>query len=173
MNLDPDAPVLLTTAANEFEAEAIVEELRAEGITARVFGTAARVLQWELGANDAIQVIIRRADLKRACEVLAAFQSPSVDIDWPDPEGEAPDQSDILASSRTILPRQNGQTVFVLLLLLASIFGSIVFWEPGTTRWFADLDPVGPAPTPQFVCGGVVGYREGGVGGIYVPTGPR
>lgn len=83
---DPDMLVVLTTARTEFEAQTLAEALRARGIRAEVFATAASSLQWEAGFTDPIKVMVRRADVGEAEKVRAALKMDSVDIDWDEVE---------------------------------------------------------------------------------------
>ncbi len=56
--------------------------LEAEGIPAKVFSAAARMAQWEIGYTDPIKVMVRRADLARAAEVLRSARARARTIDW-------------------------------------------------------------------------------------------
>lgn len=82
MGEDPNILVVLTSVRSDFEAQTIAEAVRAHGIPAEVFGTAARVAQWELGMSNEIQVMVRRCDLEAASMVLRGIKAESVDIDW-------------------------------------------------------------------------------------------
>lgn len=83
MSQDPSELVALTTAAHEFEGEAIAEALRAQEIPAEVFGGIAKAgLQWDIGFTDPVKVMVRRGDLGRAGAVLRAVRAESVDLDW-------------------------------------------------------------------------------------------
>jgi len=90
MGNDPDILVPLTSARSEFEAATIAESLRAQGIPAEVFGTAARMGQWEFGINNDAKIMVRRADLVRAQDVLRAVKADSVDLDWSQVDVGAP-----------------------------------------------------------------------------------
>jgi len=90
MGDDPDILVPLTTARNEFEAETIAESLRNQGVPSEVFGMAARVGQWEFGINNDVKVMVRRADLQRAGDLLRATKADSVDLDWNEVDVGAP-----------------------------------------------------------------------------------
>ena len=79
---DPDILVDLTDAKNDFDAQVIVEALRAQGIPAQAFTTAASTLQWEVAASHPYRVTVRRADLQRAKDALRAIRADSVDLDW-------------------------------------------------------------------------------------------
>lgn len=79
---DPDILVVLTSVRTEFEGQTIVASLEAEGIPARVFAAGANMLQWEGGYTNPIKVMVRRADLERAAELLRDKRKASVDIDW-------------------------------------------------------------------------------------------
>ena len=79
---DPDILVVLTSAATEFEAQALAEALRARGVPSEVFATATNTLQWQAGYTDPIKVMVRRADLEAAGAIRASLKADSVDIDW-------------------------------------------------------------------------------------------
>lgn len=79
---DPDILVDLTTTLNEFEADVIANALREEGIDARAFTTAGRVLRLNVSPVQPMRVAVRRADLERAREVLAELRRSSSEIDW-------------------------------------------------------------------------------------------
>lgn len=64
----------------EFEAAAIAEALRAQGIQARVLGGNLAGMRAE--APALASVIVRRMDLPRATEILRAVKADSIDIDW-------------------------------------------------------------------------------------------
>lgn len=82
MSSDPNILVFLTSAKTEFEGRAMAAALEAEGIPARVFAAAARMVQWEAGYNDPIKVMVRRGDLARAADVLRQTRAASRSIDW-------------------------------------------------------------------------------------------
>ncbi|MBL0869805.1 MAG: DUF2007 domain-containing protein [Phycisphaerales bacterium] len=79
-NAEPTSPVELTRTNTEFEAAAIAEALRAQGIQARVLGGNLAGMRAE--APALASVIVRRMDLPRATEVLRAVKADSIDIDW-------------------------------------------------------------------------------------------
>jgi len=119
---DPDILVPLTSARSEFEAETIAESLRAQGIPAEVFGTAARTGQWEFGINNDVKIMVRRADVDRAGEVLRAVKADSVDVDWSEvdigapPEGTADDHPQ--KNTPRARDRRHLITAWIILLVL-------------------------------------------------------
>ncbi len=90
MGTDPDILVPLMSARSEFEASTIAESLRANGVPAEVFGTAAQMGQWEFGITNDAKIMVRRADLARAQDVLRAVKADSVDLDWSEVDVGAP-----------------------------------------------------------------------------------
>ncbi len=79
---DPNILVVLTTARTEFEGATYAAVLKDNGVPAEVFATSANVLQWEGGYTDPIKVMVRRADVRRAAEILKRNRQESIDIDW-------------------------------------------------------------------------------------------
>lgn len=125
---DPDILVELTTAANEFEAEVIAQALEAEGIPARAFTTAGRVLRWDLASTAPMKVFVRRADLGRAAEALAEIRADSAVYDW----SEAAASDDLsptetrredhhVAVRRAARTRRRRRLAFVLLFIGAAM----------------------------------------------------
>lgn len=100
MGNDPDILVPLTTARTEFEAATMAESLKAEGIPAEVFSTAANTLQWQVTFTDPIKVMVRRSDVDKARQVLRAVRADSVDIDWADVDVGSPEQGSVAAPPR-------------------------------------------------------------------------
>ena len=84
---DPDQPVPLVLAPNEFEAQVIAEALNAEGIFATVMGSHG---QW-LGAGSpfsSVNVMVRRAQRMEALGVLRRIRAEAKDMPLPpDAEG--------------------------------------------------------------------------------------
>lgn len=91
MAQDPDILVDLTTAASAFEADVMVQALRAEGIPAETFTLAASTLQWEIAGRQPFRVMVRRADLERAHATLRNLKADSVDLDWDEVDTGAPE----------------------------------------------------------------------------------
>ncbi len=117
MHDDPDILVVLTTARTEFEAQTLAEALRARGIRAEVFATAASSLQWEAAFTDPIKVMVRRAGGGEGEKVRAALKRDSVDIDWDEVDTGAGAEQDDAA------PKKSAQvTVFIVGLFFAMIF---------------------------------------------------
>lgn len=79
---DQDRLVDLTACRTEFEAEIIVEELKAEGVEARAVGGTTAGFRAE--APGEVKVIVHEKDLVRAKELLAIIKSESSRIDWSD-----------------------------------------------------------------------------------------
>ena len=77
-----DDLVTLTTAASEFEAQAIVAVLQEAGIEAFAFGA---VQAWyPLAGQIAVPVQVRQADVDRAEVALKQNVADSIDLDWND-----------------------------------------------------------------------------------------
>jgi hypothetical protein len=124
MTNDPDTLVVLTSAATEFEAQALAEALRARGVACEVFATATSALQWEAGYTDPIKVMVRRADLEDAQRVRVALKADSVDINWEDVDTGAPAEPD---HER---PRRSAMKIVTLLgwSLLAVVGALMAVW---------------------------------------------
>lgn len=73
MTADPDAPRIVTTAANEAEAALIVSRLASHGIKALISGAHMGTAWPEVPTR--IQVAVRQADLLPAREALAAHET--------------------------------------------------------------------------------------------------
>jgi len=79
---DPNILVVLTSAQGEFEGNAIIAALQAQGITAKLFGQSASTLQWEGGYTDPYKVMVRRAEAPAALEIIKTLKSEASDINW-------------------------------------------------------------------------------------------
>ena len=79
-NEDIRSPKVLTKAANEFEAGAIVTALQERGIFAKAIGgfTASFVVE----APGDVSIVVREAELKAAVEALAEIKSSEQEVDW-------------------------------------------------------------------------------------------
>ncbi len=116
---------MLTSAASEFEAEAIAEALRAQEIPAEVFGGVAKAgLQWDIGFTDPIKVMVRRADVDRAGGVLRAVRAESVDIDWAEVQPDVEGAWTPRATRPSLLARRS---VLALTIFLAATAGFALF----------------------------------------------
>jgi len=82
MDKDPNFLVDLTTCGSDFEAQTLVEALKARGIFAQAFTHAGSTLAWDIATTQPFRVAVRRADLQRAKFEMAAIRSDSIDIDW-------------------------------------------------------------------------------------------
>lgn len=134
---DPDILVPLTTAKTEFEAETIAEALRSKTIPAEVFGTAARVGQWEFGINNDVKVMVRRADLDRAREALRAEKLESANVDWSRVDVGAP-PADVADPARAARPtpflmdrRRHLAAMIVIALLVVAVIVILRWAAPG------------------------------------------
>lgn len=81
---DPDQPVPLVLAPNDFEAQVITQALNAEGILAAVMGSHS---QW-LGSGNplsSVNVMVRRAQRMEALGVLRRIRAEAKEM--PIPEG--------------------------------------------------------------------------------------
>lgn len=155
MSQDPDILVLLTSTRTEFEAQTIAEALRAHGIPAQAFGTAAATAQWELGIRSEFQVMVRRRDLDEAGSVLRAIKADSVDIDWEEVDVGADESPDTpppleLGPKQPASPwlRRVGWAVFIGAMLLVFwelaivAFGAALLWE--YWAWSRRPEPAAP-----------------------------
>lgn len=79
---DPNILVVLTSARGEFEGNAIIAALQAQGIAAKLFGQSASTLQWQGGYTDPYKVMVRRADAPAALGIIKSLKSEASDIDW-------------------------------------------------------------------------------------------
>jgi hypothetical protein len=95
MNLDDEKLTKLTTVTSEYEAEAIVNALEAEGIRARTVGGFTAGFRAE--APGGVSVVVLEDDLPRAKQIFAELRAHGADVDWSqvdvdDPEaGEKPE----------------------------------------------------------------------------------
>lgn len=98
--------VELTACDTEFEAETIVQALRAQNIPA-VSGGGALAGQWAAVGKVFVQVMVRTQDLDRATLALRAIRADSVDIDWEkvDTGDQSPDDDRPRGPRRAILWR--------------------------------------------------------------------
>ena len=69
---DSNELIPLTSAANEFEATAIVSRLDAEGIKATTAGELTS--GFRAGAPGYVQILVQRSDFDRAVQVLKEVQ---------------------------------------------------------------------------------------------------
>ncbi len=150
MHDDPDILVVLTTARTEFEAQTLAEALRARGIRAEVFATAASSLQWEAGFTDPIKVMVRRADVGDAEQVRAALKMDSVDIDWDEVDTGAEAEQDDAA------PKKSAQvTVFLIGLFfvmgLVSLIAVVLASGLTAVIYIEVLDVEERTPVPAYV----------------------
>jgi hypothetical protein len=86
---DPNALVLLYSAANEFDAAAIAEALTADGVPATHYGLAATTLGPYANTTNPFPVMVRRADFQRAADALKRIRQESVDLDWSEVHGDS------------------------------------------------------------------------------------
>jgi hypothetical protein len=93
MAADPDIFVDLTTAGSAFEADVMVQALRAQGIPAEAFNLAGSMLQWDIAASQPFRVSVLRRDVARAREALKRLRADSVDLDWDEVDTGAPDEA--------------------------------------------------------------------------------
>ena len=79
-NEDIRSPKVLTKAANEFEAAAIVTALTERSIFAKAVGgfTASFVVE----APGDVSIVVREAELEAAKKVLAEIKASEEKIDW-------------------------------------------------------------------------------------------
>lgn len=145
MGDDPDMLVVLTTARTEFEGQTLAEALRARGVPAEVFATAASSLQWEAGFTDPIKVMVRRADVERASQIRASIKADSVDIDWDEVDtgvaGRIEDERARMAEHEA--PRRRSMLAVVWkigLVALSLLLALIVLQMAGTMAWAATGD---------------------------------
>jgi hypothetical protein len=95
MNLDDEKLIQLTTVTSEYEADAIVNALVAEGIRAQTVGGFTAGFRVELPSG--VSVVVLEDDLPRAKQILADLRAHGAGVDWSqvdvdDPEaGEKPE----------------------------------------------------------------------------------
>lgn len=80
MEHHPDTLVELTTAGDEFEADAIVAELASRDIVAKAFTAATPAMRFHVG--PAIRIDVRRGDLEAAAAALQSFRATPIVCDW-------------------------------------------------------------------------------------------
>jgi len=80
MVADPMSPEVLVSVPDEMEAAAIVDALAEHGIRARAVGGYTSGFRAE--APGDVKVVVGRADMARAEEVLAEIRSEPVEVDW-------------------------------------------------------------------------------------------
>ncbi len=80
MMVDPNAPCVLTSVANEIEAAAIATALADYGIEAAVTGGFTAGFKAE--APGLVQILVKESDLDRAKPALAEIQKDQGEIDW-------------------------------------------------------------------------------------------
>lgn len=69
MTIDPDAPRIVTTAANEAEAALMVSRLASHGIKALISGAHTATAWPEVPTR--IQIVVRAVEVDRAQQALA------------------------------------------------------------------------------------------------------
>jgi hypothetical protein len=74
MAVDPDDPQVVASLLTEPEAAELAAHLEALGIRAHVWG-ANSTIAWPEVPRD-VQVVVRRADVLRAQEVIAQLRAP-------------------------------------------------------------------------------------------------
>lgn len=77
---DAMSPEVLVSVPSEMEAAAIVDALAEHGIRARAVGGYTSGFRAE--APGDVKVVVGRADLARARELLAEIRSEPVEVDW-------------------------------------------------------------------------------------------
>jgi hypothetical protein len=92
MTGDPNDLEVLVELATEAEAAGIVTALAERDIEASA--TSGSAFPANLGLEGAVQVLVRRADLDRAKQVLAEIQEEQHNIDWSKIDVGKPDDSD-------------------------------------------------------------------------------
>ena len=80
MHEDDDAVVTLAFFATEVEATLIADELKREGIQAEPAGLLTAGFRAE--APGRVKVLVHQNDLARAKELLDAYTTSKLDIDW-------------------------------------------------------------------------------------------
>lgn len=124
---EPYSGELVEVAAcdTEFEAETIVQALRAQGLAA-VTGGGALAGQWAALGKVYVQVLVRKADLERARLALRAVQAESVDLDW---QGvDVGDHTPVSARERAGLrePRSGGRpTLFRFAICFIALWAGL------------------------------------------------
>ncbi len=104
--------VELASYDTEFEAETVVQALRAQGLAA-VSGGGTLAGQWVAVGKVYVQVMVRRADLERARLALRAVRAESVDLDWQDVDvGDPTPLSDRERTGQRERPAPSRSTLF-------------------------------------------------------------
>jgi hypothetical protein len=147
---DPDMLVVLTTARTEFEAQTLAEAVRARGIRAEVFATAASSLQWEAGFTDPIKVMVRRADVAEAEKVRAALKMDSVDIDWDEVDTGAEAEQDDAPAKKSAQVTVFVTGLFFAMIIVATIAGLFASGITGVIMVHA-LEHEGHTSVPMYV----------------------
>ena len=74
MPTDPDSPQVIAARLNEFEAAALIDYLKEQGIKAHAWGANAAVLGGEAGPFENVKVVVRQGDLDRAKTAMEEYQ---------------------------------------------------------------------------------------------------
>jgi hypothetical protein len=121
MDKDPDFLVDLTTCGSDFEAQTLVEALKARGIFAQAFTHAGSTLAWDIAVTQPFRVAVRRADLERAKFEMASLRADSVDIDWSEVDVGQPEAGETRPVPRNDRARRRRrmQAVGIFLMFLA------------------------------------------------------
>src|SRR5688572_27565350 len=81
---DPDQPVPVVLAPNDFEAQVIAHALNAEGIKAMVAGTHVQMLAGPGNPLAPVSVIVRRGERMEAISVLRRLRAEAKGLPLPD-----------------------------------------------------------------------------------------
>ena len=90
MTTDPNNPEVLTHAANEVEAVAIVDGLATHGIHASTTGSYTAGFLAE--APGTVQIIVKSSQLARAREALSQLEKEFSELDWSQIDVGKPDE---------------------------------------------------------------------------------
>ena len=121
-------PVIVASAATEFEAQAKAAVLEAEGITCRVVSNSPSWTgQIPLSPSGAgAVVLVAAADADRAGDILKDRIADSVDLDWDEVDvGEREDTLPLRPLGSMPMPAKIA-TMVTALILIASVIGGII-----------------------------------------------
>jgi hypothetical protein len=160
MTADPDSLHVLASVPDEMHAALIVNALSEAGIRARATGGFTAGFRAE--APGEVSVVVSRADLARAREILAeiaAGRSGAEPVATDQPEQEEPEGRPAFVQRNRLQFRLGellvlqtvvsvglalgtglGALTLMVLVLLALVLGSVVLVVAGTVRIASDLD---------------------------------
>lgn len=82
MSIDSDSPEVIASRQTETEAAMLVAGLREYGIEAILWNSGLTAAGAEAVFQDAVQVVVKRADVERAKAALADLLSKDGGVNW-------------------------------------------------------------------------------------------